>query len=94
MGKKVYIVNYKETEIDSEGVPSTECGTCEFAYESEAEAVRKVGELAQLKAEECVEEMGYPEDEVSIELTDDVSAKTVVCGSNTYFYNVLELPVV
>lgn len=92
--KKVYIVNWKETEIDSEGVPSTDCGTCDYAYLDEGAAIAKVSELACGKADECVEELGYPQDEVSVEKSGNGDAQSVICGSNSYDYWVLELPVI
>ena len=92
--EKVYIVNWKETEIDSEGVLATECGTCDYAYLDEDAAIAKVADLADDKADECVSELGYPIEEVSVSKNDNGDAQTVECGSNSYKYWVLELPVI
>jgi len=96
---KIYIVNYKETELNAENGFDVQCGTCDGGFKDIKKAIAKVRELAKEKVAECIDEFGYDEDDVSVtnevfekydfESDDDSSEYACVnCGSNTYEYSV------
>jgi len=49
---KVYVVNYRETTIDSDNVMNTDSGVCEFGYTNKEDALTKVYELCDEKMNE------------------------------------------
>lgn len=90
----VYVVNYKETTIGEDNVMDVDSGICDFGYLDEAEAIKKVQELADEAHDECIDELGYEEDDIEIEVNDNGDMQTVNCGSNTYEYWVSNLGVI
>lgn len=81
---KVYIVNWKETTLDEDDVMSVESGVCDYGYRDEKKAVKQIEALADEKKDECIDEYGYDEDDVSVSGEGD--SRCVEAGSNTYEY--------
>lgn len=83
---KVYVVNWKETTIDSDNEMFVESGVCDYGYLDEKKAIKQIETLAEEKKAECIDEIGYPEKDVFIEGEEDF--RSVIAGSNTYDYYV------
>ena len=83
---KVYVVNYKETTLDENNVMSVDSGICDYGYKNEDTAKKFVSDLANEKKCECIDELGYEEDDVSLSANDDRDYICVNCGSNTFEY--------
>lgn len=81
---KVYIVNWKEETLGEDDEMSVESGVCDYGYLDEKKAVEKIEALAEEKVNECIEECGYDEDDVSVSGEGD--SRCVEAGSNTYEY--------
>lgn len=81
---KVYVVNWKETTVDDDNETFVESGVCDVGYLDENKAIAKIEALADEKKDECIDEMGYPEDDVSIDVAADF--RSVVAGENSYDY--------
>lgn len=88
---KIYIVNWKETTIDEDNVMSVESGVCDFGYRDEEKAVQQFEALVEEKVNECIEEYGYDEDDVSVSGEGD--SRCVEAGSNTYEYFITAIEV-
>ena len=83
---KVYVVNYKETTLGEDNVMSVDSGICEYGHKNEDTAKKVVSDLANEKKSECINELGYEEDDVSLSVNDNVDYICVNCGSNTFEY--------
>ena len=83
---KVYVVNYKETTLGEENVMVVDSGICDYGYKNEDTAKKVVFDLANEKKCECIDELGYEEDDVSLSANDDRDYICVNCGSNTFEY--------
>ena len=83
---KVYVVNYKETTLGEDNVMSVDSGICDYGYKNEDTAKKVVSDLANEKKCECIDELGYEEDDVSLSANDDRDYIRVNCGSNTFEY--------
>ena len=83
---KVYVVNYKETTLGEDNVMSVDSGICEYGHKNEDTAKKVVSDLANEKKSECINELGYEEDDVSLSVNDNRDYICVNCGSNTFEY--------
>ena len=83
---KVYVVNYKETTLGEDNVMSVDSGICDYGYKNEDTAKKVVSDLANEKKCECIDELGYEEDDVSLSVNDNGDYICVNCGSNTFEY--------
>lgn len=83
---KVYVVNYKESTLDEYNVISVDSGICNYGYKNEDVAKKVVSDLANEKMCECIDELGYEEDDVSLSANNDGDYISVNCGSNTFEY--------
>ena len=83
---KVYVVNYKETTLDENNVMSVDSGICDYGYKNEDTAKKVVSDLANEKKCECIDELGYEEDDVSLSANDERDYICINCGSNTFEY--------
>ena len=83
---KVYVVNYKETTLGEDNVMSVDSGICDYGHKNEDDAKKVVSDLANEKKCECIDELGYEEDDVSLSANDDRDYICVNCGSNTFEY--------
>ena len=83
---KVYVVNYKETTLGEDNVMSVDSGICDYGYKNEDTAKKIVSDLANEKKCECIDELGYEEDDVSLSANDDRDYICIHCGSNTFEY--------
>ena len=83
---KVYVVNYKETTLGEDNVMSVDSGICDYGYKNEDTAKKVVSDLANEKKCECIDELGYEEDDVSLSANEDRDYIRVNCGSNTFEY--------
>lgn len=83
---KVYVVNYKETTIGEDNVMSVDSGICDYGYKNEDTAKKVVSDLANEKKCECIDELGYEEDDVSLSANDERDYICIHCGSNTFEY--------
>lgn len=81
---KVYIVNWKETTLNENGETSVESGVCDYGYTDERKAAEQIEALAREKADECIDEYGYDEDDVSVSGEGD--CRCIEAGSNKYEY--------
>lgn len=90
----IYCVQYKETTLGEDNVLETKSGVCEYAYYNEGDAIKKVKELAEEKVAECIDELGYEEDDVDTTENENKDYRCVNCGSNTYEYWVMGLGVI
>jgi len=59
MDRKFYIINYKETIIDTEGVVNVECGTFDYGFDTLGEAKKSLVDIAMKKVEDFDEEGCY-----------------------------------
>ena len=82
----VYVVNYKETTLGEDNVMSVDSGICDYGYKNEDTAKKVVSDLANEKKCECIDELGYEEDDVSLSANDDRDYICVNSGSNTFEY--------
>ena len=83
---KVYVVNYKETTLGEDNVMSVDSGICDYGYKNEDTAKKVVSDLANEKKCECIDELGYEEDDVGLSANDERDYIRVNCGSNTFEY--------
>lgn len=83
---KVYVVNYKETTLGEDNVMSVDSGICDYGYKNEDNAKNVVSDLANEKKCECIDELGYKEDDVSLSANVNGDYICVNCGSNTFEY--------
>ena len=89
-----FCVQWKETTLGGDNVMNVDIGVCDLAYINEKDAIKQVGELVEEKVDECVNELGYEEDEVDTTMNENGDYQSVTCGSNTYEYWVMRLDVV
>ena len=83
---KAYVVNYKETTIDENNVMSVDSGICDYGHKNEDDAKKVVSDLANEKKSECIDELGYEENDVSLSANDNGDYICIHCGSNTFEY--------
>ena len=83
---KAYVVNYKETTIDEDNVMSVDSGICDYGHKNEDDAIKVVSDLANEKKSECIDELGYEENDVSLSANDNGDYICIHCGSNTFEY--------
>ena len=81
----VYVVNYKETTIGKDNVMCVDSGICDCGYKNVDTARKVVSAIANEKKCECVDDLGYKEDDV---LFNNVNGNYICihCGSNTFEY--------
>ena len=86
--KNIYIINYKETTIDSNGVMNVECGTCEVGYLNEKDAIEymyKITDdvmnkhLEELDNGNCYRDSNDNGDWQMVTMNDDTYEYWVVC---------------
>lgn len=88
---KVYVVNYKEITLGKDNVMNVDSGICEYGHKDEDTAMKVVSDLANEKKIECVDELGYEKDDVSLSSNDNGDYICVNCGSNTFEYWITDL---
>ena len=88
---KVYVVNYKETTVDEDNVMSVDSGICDYGHKNEDIAKKVVSDLANEKKCECIDGLGYKEDDVSLSVNDNGDYICVSCGNSTFEYWITNL---
>lgn len=82
--KTVYVILYKETTINSFGVMEVESGVCEWGYNTEGEAIKKLWEISEGKMNEFSEEVD--DDHCYRECNDCGDWQMVRVNDDTYEY--------
>ena len=54
---KIYVVNYKETSVDTDNVMNVESGVFEVGYNTEDEAIKKIDEVCNDKMNEFIDDI-------------------------------------
>lgn len=86
MDKRFYIINYKETTIDENGVMEVESGSFDYGYETEDEAKLALKDIAQKRTDDLTDE-GEDED-IECDVTRGEGGDYLCISSNgdTYEY--------